>query len=413
MLKYKEYPKLRWPIDIRLEEIEKEQVLLITCPKGITGTPLALVAAVAPVVTCFDGSASVDEITSKFTEYGLKKETVIELVNLLDKNLFLDGPEFDKAEKKSVEDFKQLAIRPAALAGRSYSADMAGLQDQLDKHLLHSYQQSATKKGPLLGLIAPHIDYHRGGSSYGIAYNYMREHESDLYILIGTSHQYSRNLFHLTAKDFDSPLGVLPSDSDFIKKLAELYGDKRSFADEALHKNEHSLELQIPFLKHVKTKPTIVPILVGSFHHMLHSGKQPAEFAEYDEFADSLASCLKQATAAGRKVCFIAGVDMAHVGKSFGDKNFLTHTQMEEVEKRDRAYLEAIKQQDKYSLFAHIAEDADARRICGYPTLYTMIDVFDRLKLKYKAEVLDYKQAVNFNTQCAVTFASLGLHQQQ
>jgi len=411
MLKYKEYPKLRWPIDIRLEELEKEQVLLITCPKGITASPLALVAAVAPVVTCFDGSSSVDEITQKFSEYGLKKETVTELVNLLDKNLFLDGPEFDKAEKKSVEEFKELSLRPAALAGRSYPADMSKLKDQLDKHLLHRFEDSSQKKGALLGLITPHIDYHRGGPSYGIAYNYLGPHDADIYILIGTSHQYSKNVFHLTAKDFDSPLGLLPNDRKFISSLAGLYGERRSFADEVLHKNEHSLELQIPFLKHVKNNPTIVPILVGSFHYMLHTGKQPCDFSEYDDFAASLASCLKQVISEGQKVCFIAGVDMAHVGKSFGDRTHLTHTQMEDIKKRDYLYLEAIKENDKAALFAHIAEDSDARRICGYPTVYTMLDVFDRLDMKFEAELLDYRQAVNFQTECAVTFASIGLHE--
>ena len=83
---------------------------------------------------------------------------------------------------------------------------------------------------------------------------------------------------------------------------------------------------------------------------------------------------------------------------------------MEEIEHRDRQYLNTVIQQKKEDMFYHIAEDNDKRRMCGFPTLYTFIDVCDRLGLRYNAEITDYRQAINYVTDCAVTFASVAIY---
>ena len=261
-----------------------------------------------------------------------------------------------------------------------------------------------------MGLSYSHIDYRRGALCYGTTYNHLKQEDHNLYIVIGTSHQYSRHLFHLTTKDFESPLGKLHCDKQFVKKLANQYGEIRSFADEILHKKEHSLELQLPFIKRLKNNPTIVPILVGSFHHMLKSGKWPENFEEYDKFVSCFCDCLKDYISGGKKICIIAGVDMAHVGKHFGDSDSLSPAFMDKIAERDKEYLNTIVKQDKHAMFSHIAEDQDARRICGFPTMYTVIDCLERIGVKYRSEVIDYRQAVNYKTDCAVTFAGVGLY---
>ena len=154
----------------------------------------------------------------------------------------------------------------------------------------------------------------------------------------------------------------------------------------------------------------IAPILVGSFYQMLTSGKPPHEFAIYEDFISSLTEGCRERLATGASICVIAGVDMAHVGPHFGDAQALTPEYMQQVEVRDRAYLEAIKAQDKNALWEHIASDNDQRRICGFPTMYTILDLFDRLQLTYSATLYDYRQAVDYSTGCAVTFAGIGLY---
>lgn len=409
------YPKLRWPIELRMEHVEQGEVLVMSCPLGITASPLALVGAVAPIIACFDGSQSIEQISGKFSQYGVSVELIEQLVTILDDNLFLHGARFFDAEKSFKETFLAAPKRPAALAGLAYPLEPQSLVQLVDGYLRapgtngHSTPRSGRLHGEMLALMAPHIDYRRGGEAYGSAYRRLRGESHDLYVLIGTAHQYSRHMFHLTKKDFLSPLGELACDKEFVSKLAGLYGAQRSFADELLHRKEHSLELQTPFLKRLKPTAKIVPILVGSFHHMLSAGS-PAGFDEYGSFAGSLAECVSAALSHGKKVCFVAGVDMAHIGRAFGDPGSLSDEIMRKIEERDRLYLRAIECQDKEALFAHVAEDSDQRRICGFPSMYTLLDVLDRLRLRCSSELFQYKQAVDYTTDCAVTFAGMGLY---
>ncbi|NDC38286.1 MAG: hypothetical protein EBZ48_09575 [Proteobacteria bacterium] len=83
---------------------------------------------------------------------------------------------------------------------------------------------------------------------------------------------------------------------------------------------------------------------------------------------------------------------------------------MQHVQLRDQIYLDAIAAQDKQRLWQHIAEDVDRRRICGFPTMYTIVDLCDRLNLRYTATLYDYRQSVDYDAQCAVTFAGMGLY---
>lgn len=405
-----QYPKLRWPIELRIEAVENQEILVVNCPLGITENPLLLISAVSPIISCFDGSTTVEQILDKFSGYGIKRELVDELIAILDANLFLATPSFFAAEKRVREEFSSSPIRSAALAGRAYSNSKAHLEGEIDSYLMERPLVFTPDAGKLVSLVSPHIDYRRGGACYGKTYSYLRGVSHDLYILIGTSHQFSRNLFHLTRKDFDNPIARLPADRDFIDRVASRYGEKRSYADEFLHRREHSLELQVPFLARTVGSPKIAPILVGSFHHMISSGKLPNEHEEYDAFASALAESIREEISQGRTVCCIAGVDMAHVGRAFGDKDALTPGFMEHVALRDREYLDAIANHDKRKLFAHIAEDGDARKICGFPTMYTLLDVFERIGIKYNTNLFDYQQAVDYPSDCAVTFAGIGLY---
>jgi AmmeMemoRadiSam system protein B len=404
------YPKLRFPIDLRIERVDTSEILLVSCPLGISPEPLGLIAAVAPIVAHFEGKLSVDQISAQFAHLGVTPKLVDELVHILDRGLFIEGPRFRTAERTVRETFLQATVRPAALAGLSYPADETALRAEIDRWLANGTPGIVQPGREMIGLISPHIDYRRGGVGYGKTYARLAPERHDLYILIGTAHQYSSHLFHLSAKDFASPLGVLACDRPFVTRLAALYGSSRSFADEILHRREHSLELQAPFLRRVQASPAIVPILVGGFHSMVAAGRPPEEYEVYESFVAALVECTAERMRAGGRICFLSGVDMAHVGRAFGDSGALTPEFMEEVARRDRVYLDAIAAHDKRALFAHVAADGDARRICGFPTLYTVLDVLERLGIRYTTDLVDYRQAVDYASDCAVTFAGVGMY---
>jgi len=404
------YPKLRWPIDLSIQGEGQQAALVMRCPIGLSPQPLALIPGLAPIISEFTGQNSLANLVIKFQNYGVSEELLRELVKILDQNLFLETPNFFNRERQIKDEYHASGQRLPALANLSYPADPVTLTKEIENYLALNKTKSFLKKD-LVALVAPHIDYRRGGSCYGNTYSYLRQQNHDLLILMGTAHQYSPQLFHLCSKDFITPLGVLPCKKSLVSNLAKLYGIERSFADEFLHKNEHSLELQTPFLKHLTNNVAILPILIGSFYSILQKQILPNQHQTYEDFAGALTEVLRNELKSGTRIGFISGVDMAHIGQAFGDKDRLTPDFMDHIRSRDEVYLNTIVQQDKKSLFEHISEDNDARRICGFPSMYLMLDVLARLEIKYDTQIYDYQQAVDYKSDCAVTFAGMGFYQ--
>jgi MEMO1 family protein len=408
-----EYPLLRNPIDIRLVEQAEGEILILSCPLQLTDKPLALISGVGPVLAELNGKCSAAQIVSKFSEHGLSNTRLMELLALLDEHLFLHSPDFEERRTQEVESFRTSSIRPAALAGILYPATKDKLENAISNWWKASGGRTTTNnysKNHLTLLKSPHIDYDRGHLGYTAAYQALNNADHDLMILAGTAHQYSNHLFHCTLKHFETPLGMINCDSSFASELCSLYGKDRALADEYLHKREHSLELQLPFYKHRSAKAPVVPVLVGSFYQFLVDEQSPEHYEAYDAFASALTTLLSQRISQGQRIGFIAGVDMAHVGKHFGDSFELTPTITDGIAERDHAYLDCIAKLSKEKLFEHIAEDQDARRICGFPTMYLLLDVIERLGIKVTPQQFAYHQALSTEQQCLVSFAAMGLY---
>ncbi len=401
------YPKLRHPLDITLHtegtEPNRESYLVFRCPLGLV-RPSVLVSAIGPVISQFTGEHSIDEIASALSHLGATRQLISDLVRLCDDNLLLDSPRFQEQLQATLEAFRNDPIRPPAHAGLTYPHERVQLE-----HLIASYlnPHQGLHTSPLIGLMVPHIDFSRGGQTYGVGYSALRSTYPDVIILLGTAHQASRHLFHLTTKDFALPFRTFVNDSDSTHLLANHYGRARSFEDEFLHKHEHSLELQLPFLHtSVGTSAKIVPILIGSFHSFILAGRYPDESEPYQSFIGALQEMCRSILRRGESFLLLAGVDMAHCGMAFGEKSPLTAEDLQIIEQRDTQYLSSIQRRDPRGIFEHIAEDRDARRICGFPTMYLMLDLLNILQPSGTPSILDYRQAFDPKTDTCVTFGA-------
>ena len=122
---------------------------------------------------------------------------------------------------------------------------------------------------PVRGLIAPHIDFHRGGPAYAWAYRDLAERgDADVFVVFGTCHAGMADPFALTRKPFETPLGPVPVERDFVDALAARAGQD-CFASELAHRNEHSVEFQAVFLRYLyagRREVTVVPILASFVH---------------------------------------------------------------------------------------------------------------------------------------------------
>jgi hypothetical protein len=387
--------------------------LILSCPLQLTDQPLALISGVGPILAELNGQKSFQEILASFSDYGLTHARMLELLELLDEHLFLHSPSFEKLKSQEIESFRLSKVRSAALAGVCYPASRDKLQIAIEQWWQASKSRNelrSTHASHLTLLKSPHIDYERGHVGYTAAYQALEPNQHDLVILAGTAHQYSNHLFHCTTKHFETPLGEVICDIDFASQLCELYGKERALADEYLHKREHSLELQLPFYKYRQTESPIVPILVGSFHQFIADERSPQDYEAYDSFASALSTLLRHRIEQGQRIGFVAGVDMAHMGRYFGDSFKLTPAITDTVAERDSTYLDCVANLSKEALFAHIAEDDDARRICGFPTMYLLLDVIERLGIKATAKRLAYHQALSTEQQCLVSFAAMALY---
>jgi AmmeMemoRadiSam system protein B len=111
----------------------------------------------------------------------------------------------------------------------------------------------------------------------------------------------------------------------------------------------------------------------------------------------------KMAEQESRSVCFIAGVDLAHVGRQFGDEEPINDEFLNRVESEDRDLVSRLVELDAPGFFQSLAKDHDRRRICGFSPLYSLIHLLDGVQGK----PLKYSQAFTPETASAVTFASV------
>jgi hypothetical protein len=411
------FPKLRNHLDVTIhtegQGAEKESFLVFRCPFGII-KPVVFNATIAPIISRFNGEVSVDDIAATLAPMGATRQLVADVAQLCDENLLLESSRFFEQRHAILEAFRLDPIRRAAHAGAAYPAEREDLEALVNSYLnlgessgTQSLATQSTTPPPLCALMVPHIDFRRGGTTYGIGYSALKNSQPNVVILLGTAHQASPHLFHLTTKDFALPFRTFRNDAASTALLAHHYGAERSFADEFLHKHEHSLELQLPFLHaSIAATPTIVPVLVGSFYPFIREQRLPSESEPYQTFLGALVELCRTIAARGESFLLLAGVDMAHRGMAFGDPAPLTPADLEAIKLRDSQYLSHIAARDPRALFSHIVEDQDAGRMCGFPTMYLLLDLLNTLQLGGSPNLLDYQLTFDPSSDTCVTFGA-------
>jgi MEMO1 family protein len=267
----------------------------------------------------------------------------------------------------------------------------------------------AATAAPLRAVIAPHVDLHRGAPTYSWAYKAAAEaRPADLYVILGTCHTPVEGHFAATLKPYDTPLGGVPSDPDFLARLQKLFG-RDLYAGEFSHAGEHSIEFQAVYLRSLGLAGAgaapIAPLLCDSLHGMVPHGKSPRDTAIVHDFVGALREALDND---GRQITLVAAVDLAHVGPRFGDDWRVDAQRQAWVAQGDREMLDLILVPDADAYYTQVMRDRDARRICGLTPLYVLTALMQAEQRR--GELLRYHQWVDTDLSSSVTFASAVFH---
>ncbi len=393
--------KLRPSASIKGIIQDEQKLFLFTCPMGFS-EPFALRDLCAPVIKELINGFLETDIESVSIATGINQTVIKEIASVLDAEGYLQGTGFEQLRLNTINSFASLETRKASHAGSVYPSEPEALKTFINKML--SEAPAINGISTPVCLVSPHIDYQRGSKGYAHCYRHLQNYQPDICIVMGTSHKGGQSLFQLSKKHFASPIATIYNDLEFTERLADRYGKERAFADEFLHRDEHSLELQMPFLSVLCPQAKIVPILVNGFYRYLSSGKMQDQ--EYESFLSALSETYQEFRKDGKKILIIAGVDMAHIGEDFGDPFVIDPLIKKECERRDFQYLQAFQQLSSQGMFNHIASDKDLRKICGFSTLHSIIDLLNRLGSAHKVETDYYEQSVTNNSRCLVSFAA-------
>ncbi|MCX6020866.1 MAG: AmmeMemoRadiSam system protein B [Chloroflexi bacterium] len=380
-------PQLR-SLDMRWIVHEEQPFLLLRDPLELSGRTLLVPEGAAPLLGLMDGTRDAAALSRDFLEWTgaeLAPAEVQELTEQLDEALFLETPQYHAARQQALYEYRAAPYRPPALAGAVYPESAPELEQ-----VLRSYggppAVGITDLAPITGIISPHIDYQRGGRTYGQVWGRAASavRAAELVIIFGTDHMGPPG-FTLTAQNYATPLGVLPTPRDLVDRLAQAIGYENAFANELHHRTEHSVELAAVWLHHTRQGQPVemLPILCGSFQPYSNGEADPENDPTIGRVLDIL-----RAETLRRRVLVVAAGDLAHVGTAFGDEEPLGPSGRQTLATADRALLTACAQGDHRTFMRGIRAAQDAFRVCGLPPIYYTL----RMLGASRGEVLGYDQ---------------------
>ncbi|MBP7058656.1 AmmeMemoRadiSam system protein B [Candidatus Gracilibacteria bacterium] len=267
-------------------------------------------------------------------------------------------------------------LRKSVIAGSWYPVNPSTLRNDINRYLQNVPDRAI--KGDIIGLIVPHAGYIYSGQVAAHAYKLVFGKKYDTVILVGPSH---RVAFHgvsiYSEGGYETPLGVVPVNEKIAEEMKRL---SKTIVDlPAAHDQEHSLEIQLPFLQVALGSFSFVPLVMGD---------------QNDATCRELAAVIYR-VAQDRRVLIVASTDLSH----FYDYN--------KASQLDGIALGSIQDGDAEALLKNLTQDKT--EACGGGPMVAMmlalkkLGVHHSLLLKYansgdvtgdKRSVVGYASAV-------------------
>lgn len=184
-------------------------------------------------------------------------------------------------------------VRESVIAGSWYPGEATVLRRDIESYLAAVSEKDLP--GRLVALIAPHAGYRYSGQVAAYAYKLLHKQKFDSVVVLAPSHYAAFSGVSVYDQGgFKTPLGVMPLDGDLVAALKKR-DDRIRYVAEA-YIQEHSLEIQLPFLQVVQPGIRLVPLIMGE-----------QDWQSCERLAAAVADCVR-----GRSVLVVASSDLSH-----------------------------------------------------------------------------------------------------
>ncbi|NWF86079.1 MAG: AmmeMemoRadiSam system protein B [Bryobacteraceae bacterium] len=378
--------RIRLGVEAMIAPVDDEYRLVLHDSYHYSPVQVLLPPQAGPVLEFFDGRHDASEARLAMVQAtgDLRAGELLDhLTKVLDDAGFLEGEKFEAMRAASEKAFSEAPARLPIHAGGGYPGDAAELKELMQRELIAP--PSAGVVPGAAAVAAPHASPWAGYESYRQAYRALGEDAAGrTFVILGTSHYGMPDRFGLTRKPFLTPFGETRTRSDLAVWLAER-APRASLMEDYCHSIEHSIEFQVVYLQALYGPGVeILPVLCGPFGRSLFEGGKPEDDDGVREFFGALGEL---ASREGRRLCFVLGVDMAHMGARYGDQQPYKPHQgaMIEVAERDRARMARLEAGDGDGFWELVRENRDDLKWCGSAPFYTLMKVLPGLKGEVRA----------------------------
>ncbi|MGA3190152.1 MAG: AmmeMemoRadiSam system protein B [Bryobacteraceae bacterium] len=394
-------PRLRTNLDFFPSPVPEKPGLVIRDPYQYSDATLIVPPGLIPCLEFFDGEHSGLDLR-QYLDPSQANQIEQHLIDTLSAAGFLDDEAFLRRKADAERAFAEAPVREPAHAGSGYPDEKSELIRTFNEYLAG---EPPAPREKVIAIAAPHVSPFGGVDAYRAAYSALSPAAADrTFVILGTSHYGAPDRLGLTRKPFLTPFGETIPDTALINEILTKSGDAAAMEDYC-HSIEHSIEFQVVFLQHLfGPKIRIVPILCGSYANSIYRGGAP----ESNDHVNRMLGALGEIAAReGDRLLWVLGIDMAHMGRRYGDafSAAADRGEMEDVALRDRARMDRMESGDARGFWDLVQQNHDDLKWCGSAPIYTFLKAVPQAR----GHLLRYQQW-NIDDQSVVTFAGMRFH---
>lgn len=243
--------------------------------------------------------------------------------------------------------------KPAA--GGFYPLDKKTLKRKIDKMMKETPKKEIKPKG----LIVPHAGYTYSGKTAAHAYRTLEGRKIERAIILGVNHYGVGSDAAISEQDWETPLGIMKNDTKIRRELLE---NEYVEIDEVPHSQEHSIEVQLPFLQHIDPDMKFVPLSLKALN---------------EEQVKSIGKTIKEIVSRHPETVVIASSDLIHLGDKFGYSAPPGKDSLKYLKRKDKEFLNKVEERD----FEGVMEIGRKSTICGYlPIAIIIKSLFEQVE---------------------------------